>query len=307
MSITIRVGLPLPGGALPRAARDNGMPVMVSANSLAVRDGDGGFIRFREQLPDLEGLDVALDSAGFVAWAKYGRYHWSVEGYVALAARGPWRWWSQMDACCEPEVARSRSRVRMRQAETLRLLAQCRRAAEQLGASPPVPVLQGWSVADYVWHAEQLMLNGEQLVGVGSMCRRRLTGPDSISEVVAALDGVLPEGVGLHLFGVKSGALRLVGGLQRVVSVDSMAWDFSARMEAMRRGISNNMQHRIEHMIAWYERQKAEQLGGRLQQVLMLDAGEQLGDGVLDWADLVAAGEIEAGSALLHMARGCEL
>lgn len=52
-------------------------------------------------------MDVALDSAGFVAWAHYGDFPWTVEQYVALAASRPWAWWASMDACCEPEVAGS--------------------------------------------------------------------------------------------------------------------------------------------------------------------------------------------------------
>lgn len=72
----LRIGLPLVGGQLPAAARDIGCAVLVSANALAVYDDDREFVRFRT-CPDLDGLDVALDSAGFVAWAAHaGRGTW---------------------------------------------------------------------------------------------------------------------------------------------------------------------------------------------------------------------------------------
>lgn len=61
----LRLGLPLVGGQLPAAARAIGAPVLVSANALAVYDEDREFVRFRT-CPDLDGMDVALDSAGSV-------------------------------------------------------------------------------------------------------------------------------------------------------------------------------------------------------------------------------------------------
>ncbi len=301
----LRLGLPLVGGALPSSARKLGASVLVSANALARYDGDRYFRSFRTACPDLDGMDVAIDSAGFVAWAHYGDFPWTVEQYVALAASRPWAWWASMDACCEPEVAGSRDVVRLRQSETIRLLAECRRVAARAGISAPMPVLQGWRASDYVWHAQQVDLQGATLVGVGSMCRRGVHGPDGLVAVVEALDAVLPRGVGLHLFGVKSDGLEALARHPRVVSVDSMAWDVEARRVG-REGDGATMAVRTRAMARWYDSQveRMERASG-VPGVLDLFGDED--DGVSEsgaiWAELVAGGEIEAGSAGIYLAQ----
>ena len=37
--------------------------------------------------------------------ARYGSYPWSVAAYIELAAAAPWRLFSAMDLCVEPEIA----------------------------------------------------------------------------------------------------------------------------------------------------------------------------------------------------------
>ena len=311
MTPVLRLGLPLVGGQLPRAARTLGAQVLVSANAMARYDSKKCFRGFRHNCPDFDGVDVALDSAGFVAWAHYGDYPWTVEQYVGLAAARPWAWWAQMDACCEPEIARSRDAVRLRQAETIRLLFECQRAAARSGIAAPMPVLQGWRVSDYVWHATQLDLRNETMVGVGSMCRRGVHGPDGLVAVVDSLDRVLPNNVTLHLFGVKSDGLASLARHPRVASVDSMAWDVEARTVGRKAG-SVTMEVRTAAMRRWYEAQVLRMArAGGVPGVLSLFGGED--DGVSEsgesWAKLVADGEIEAMAASMYLARemGCEL
>lgn len=311
MSAALRLGLPLVGGQIPQAARSLGALTLVSANALARYGADRSFRGFRHDCPDLDGLDVALDSAGFVAWAHYGDYPWTVEQYVGLAGARPWAWWAQMDACCEPEVAGSRDAVRLRQSETIRLLAECRRVAHDAGVTAPMPVLQGWRASDYVWHADRIDLDGATLVGVGSMCRRNVHGTDGLVAVVDALDRVLPANVGLHLFGVKSDGLEALAQHPRVASVDSMAWDVEARRVG-REGDGCTMAVRTQAMGRWYRAQTTRMSrAASVPGVLCLFAGE--GDGVSEsgarWAELVADGEIEAMSAGFYVARemGCEV
>ena len=45
------------------------------------------------------------------------------------------------------------------------------------------------------------------MVGVGSVCRRHLHGPDGLIAIMGALDRVLPSGTVVHLFGAKGNAL----------------------------------------------------------------------------------------------------
>lgn len=302
MSTTIRVGLPLVGGALPAAARSLGAAVLVSANALARYRGRGlerTFSDFRTDCPDLDGLDVALDSAGFVAHAHYGAFPWTVEQYVALAASRRWAWWAQMDACCEAEIAADRGTVRLRQAETIRLLGQCEVLAREAGIAPPMPVLQGRTVEDYVWHVQQLgaRLEGLALVGVGSMCRRSVYGSEGLLAVVDALDRVLPAGVRLHLFGVKSSGLSALAAHPRVASIDSMAWDTGARFG--NKFASRTMDVRIEAMADWYGRQIEAVAAADFFQPAIFAPGapDGIGPAHEEWGDLLAGDECSLGEA----------
>lgn len=295
----VRLGLPLVGGALPAAARELGAAVLVSANALARYRGEGKartFAGFRLEASDLDGMDVALDSAGFVAHALYRGFPWKVADYIALAGSRPWAWWAQMDACCEAEIAANRGTVRLRQAETIRLLAVCRKMAAEAGISAPMPVLQGRTPADYVWHAGQIDLTGETLIGVGSMCRRPVHGPEGLLAVVDALDHVLPAGVRLHLFGVKSEGLAILASHPRVASIDSMAWDVAARREAR---TGRTMAVRANVMRQWYGRQVAAASKGDGVQGGLFGAGAPEGVEVAfaEWGDLLAGDECSLGEA----------
>lgn len=251
----IRVGIPQPGGQLVGAARRRRLPVLFSANAFAkvypaAHERAGYFKSFR--LPDpaqFDGLDAALDSAGFVAAARYGDYRWSVDQHLDLVASHSWAWWSSLDMCCEPEIAQDRPLRLLRMAATARLLGECRRGAAARGLPMPMPILQGWTPQEYVTCAGWLpLVEWPDLVGVGSVCRRPVHGPNGLLAVLDAVDAVLPRHVGLHLFGVKSAALEVIAGHPRIVSVDSMAWDMAARA-ACRTG--RTARYRIGHMQAW--------------------------------------------------------
>lgn len=173
---TVRVGLPyLPseegyeqGHPFLVAVRELKAPVLISVGSLY--RPDEGFRRL--QLPAW-GMDVSIDSAGFVAMAKFGRYRWSVQDYVdqiignfggddidddeppRWSLPHPWSWWSPPDYCCEPKVAKDRAEVERRMeltaeslSETLAHLEDWRQAGENT-TPDPMPILQGWKPADY--------------------------------------------------------------------------------------------------------------------------------------------------------------
>jgi hypothetical protein len=100
-----------------------------------------------------------------------------------------------------------------------------------------------WAIWDYVAQMEHCLFGDAayiegmghdgwpDLVGVGSVCRKRLLGEDGLMRVLDTLEGVLPTHVRLHLFGVKSAAVSKLKDRPRVASVDSMAWN-AARWEA---------------------------------------------------------------------------
>lgn len=94
-----------------------------------------------------------------------------------------------------------------------------------------MPVLQGYSPADYVSHIRQYgaRLAPGAWVGVGSVCKRNGS-PAAIEEILLAIKRERPD-LRLHGFGLKVTALR--SGLVRKLlhTADSMAWSFAARKQ----------------------------------------------------------------------------
>lgn len=248
----IRLGIPTSFRRISAAAADMGAPILASAN--AFRRPEGGFRAVDPKI--FRGCDVALDSAGFVAMARYGRYLWTVDQYLDLVARGGWSWWAAMDFCCEPPVAGDAAEVARRVRATADKLAECLEAAGARGIGGCLPVLQGWRPRDYLdCHGMMRGLDLPDLLGVGSVCRRHLGGPDGLMAVVAALDHHLPPRHKLHLFGVKGSAIGELAGHPRIASVDSMAWDAAARRD---RGTGpSDLEDRIASMRRWYQANRA--------------------------------------------------
>lgn len=259
--VEVMVGMPKPTGGL-RDEAPVGATILVSANALW-NDAKREF-----RLPDPAPYgNIALDSSGFVAMKRYGGYRWDVSEYVEFASTKPWKWWAAMDYCCEPEIAEDRAEVQRRVDLTVETLAECREYVtywqEVEGvhwATQPMPVLQGWRAEDYrrCVAGVNKVLGGKwpEVVGLGSVCRRKLHGPDGLLALLDEMDLVLPAGVRLHLFGVKSTALDKIGKHPRVASTDSCAWDMDARMKACKAGKSNTLAHRGEVMRAWYDKQE---------------------------------------------------
>jgi hypothetical protein len=261
--MTIRVGLSKPGGGLFRELKlwDRQPPLLISANALYHHKHHC----FYEAPFCLFDSGVALDSAGYVAMKRYRGYPWSVEEYVAMAVPFGFDWFSQMDFCCEPEIATDRAEVLRRVQATADSLAECREEAERCiearhpelaeDGINPMPVIQGWLPDDYRSSADlaDVVLRGQwpEMVGVGSVCRRQLSGPDGIARILDALHEHLPEGVGLHLFGVKGAILRQLSDWPRVISVDSMAYEFAARMDARKAGVSKTTAFRFNVLKDW--------------------------------------------------------
>jgi hypothetical protein len=144
--------------------------------------------------------------------------------------------------------------VAVHQARTIANFLELRWLAPEL---PFVPVLQGWSPADYRRCVESFACAGvdlaaQSLVGVGSVCRRQATA--EIEEIISTLAAC---GLRLHGFGVKTAGLRRYG--QHLVSADSMAWSRNARAEAVRRGPAPGCSRRScancpHYALAWRDR-----------------------------------------------------
>ena len=254
--------MPLPGGKLLRYGIDSGLPLMFSENALARYQG-GRFRGFNlaaaAAIPPA--CDAALDSAGFTAAAHYGDYTFDVDDYLELVAARPWAFWSSMDYCCEQQIAPDMAMRRLRVDATIRRYWECSETAARRSLPPPLPVLQGREPDEYARCAEQMGIgNHTALVGIGSVCRRHLHGPDGILSIFAALDTVLPIGCKVHAFGLKgAGTLGLLVRAfpGRLASSDSMAWDMGVRREMP---TGRTQERRALAMIDWHQRE-VRQLG----------------------------------------------
>ena len=250
--ITVRAGVPQVSGQLIKIAHEAKLPVLFSANAFAkpcskYEDFRGFNLNAAKNLPD--DLDAALDSAGFVAANLYGRYRWTPQAYYDLVTARKWAWVAAMDFCMEAQVAGSKLVRRIRLNATAQGYHECVQEAQRRDAQLPMPVLQGWAPDDYLHCANLLSIQDwPDLVGIGSVCRRQLHGPDGIINIVETLDKVLPPHTKFHMFGVKGGSIQEFGGHPRFQSIDSMAWDFGYRCK-FRTG--RNQQHRGDEMVAW--------------------------------------------------------
>lgn len=184
----------------------------------------------------------------------YGGYRFTELQYTAFAKRFNPSWWAQMDYCCEPEIAANDSEIKSRIRKTVENLNELRRIASGEGVEPPMPVLQGWKPEDYAYgpiHDSQW----PSLVGIGSVCRRQLNGPDGLFAVLDCVDSKLPPHVKLHLFGVKGTAIRpvLERFYHRIASFDSQAWAFGNRLQCLKLNIPCGSESRAAAAVQWHD------------------------------------------------------
>jgi len=139
-------------------------------------------------------------------------------------------WAAPQDWMCEAGMlAKTGLKIADHQRLTLDNYLELRGLAPDL---PIVPVLQGWTLDDYLRHADAYQRAGVQLdrgelVGVGTLCRRQHTA--TACTILQRLAGL---GLKLHGFGVKMQGLDAGG--QYLASADSLAWSFQARCKRLR-------------------------------------------------------------------------
>jgi len=264
--IEIILGLPhLRQGPILRRALMLKTPVLVSASALARWRRIDGCRRWAgwdfAQLRNLPtSVETILDCGGFTSHMIYGGFPWSIENYIALAAAHPFRQFASFDYPCEAEIAADDAAVKERISRTIGANREIRRRAEDAGIGDRfMSVLQGRSPSDYERCADALawsVIPG-RTIGVGSMCRREVRGPEGLIAVIEHLDRILPVGVRLHCFGVKGSALPFLRPFeQRIASIDSQAYGIAARHDALRRCVSKTDGLVAEHMTRWFLRQR---------------------------------------------------
>lgn len=195
-----------------------------------------GKVRGRLPVPSLPDFvtEKAADCGGFVATFKWGKYPYTPEQYVEWLYGWLPQWAAMMDFCCEDEITGGKPGiVRERQQKTTEMAyhfwSNCKDAQWCW-----VPTIQGWTVEDYVRHAQEMKPLIQEMqayygkdsyfrVGIGTLCRRASV--EMIHEVIREVSAILGD-VPLHLWGVKLGLLQSPLALpEQVVSMDSAAWN----------------------------------------------------------------------------------
>lgn len=171
-----------------------------------------------------------LDSGGFSELKNKGYWSFSREQYADSVEQyaeqvGYLEWVAPMDWMCEPFVLRNTGlSVWEHQKNTVKNFLFLRR---RLG-SLVVPVLQGWTIREYIrcirlYERVGIDLTKEETVGVGSICRR-----NAHKEIMGVIKAISDEiGPRIHAFGVKGSTL--VAAQDHLASADSLAWSMEAR------------------------------------------------------------------------------
>jgi hypothetical protein len=208
----------------------------------------------------------ALDSGGFSEIAAYGEWRTTPQAYVDAVMRydveiGNLSWAAPQDWMCEPQMlVKTGLTVREHQRRTVENFLLLRELWTADSEPPFMPVLQGWTMGDYLrcadlYEAAGVRLEHQTVVGVGSVCRRqnalgiailveqlhqRLVPTDTADEVEN----------NLHGFGVKTSGLSTYGPL--LGSADSMAWSMQARYESARPGCEHrNCANCLLYALEW--------------------------------------------------------
>jgi hypothetical protein len=226
------------------------------------------FISYRvlagmKTLPSPEYRHYAVDSGAFTELSMNGTFVTTPREYVDALVRfdeeiTDLAWAAPQDWMCEPfMLARTGLSIDEHQRRTVANFVELEQLWDEQGTGdcPIMPVLQGWTISDYVRCAALYETAGVRLaenypvVGVGSVCRRQ--GTDEIGGIFRELARMdLP----LHGFGVKTGGLKKYG--RWLTTADSMAWSYQARRNPPLDGCTGhkNCANCMTYALAWRDR-----------------------------------------------------
>ncbi len=177
-----------------------------------------------------------LDSGGFTAAQRWGRYPWTPRQYAEFARKMardlPLDFVAIMDYACEPNVDRSILATNRERIEaTIRNEQLCREAAPDL---PWLPVLQGDSLEERAYDLElrdKLGMLPKDYAGIGSVCGRGIM---AARDVIKFYADMLP-GVKLHAFGLHVQALDDDAVFGATRSWDSYSWNWGKGQRGLNR------------------------------------------------------------------------
>lgn len=209
-----------------------GVPLTISRRTLAKR---------KTQPRREQGL-WSLDSGAFTELSTHGRWTIDRAGFIEQIARiiegvgSRPDWVGPRDWMCEPTILVGTGKT-VRDHQLLTTL-DCVKLREEAPEVPWVPVLQGWTLPEYLEHLRiyerwGVDLRGGQggvapLVGVGSVCRRQRT-----AEIAAILRELGPAGAGLRLHGFGVKLSGLTAAAEELESADSTAWSYHIQRKTL--------------------------------------------------------------------------
>tara|TARA_Y100001936_G_scaffold210590_1_gene217485 strand:- start:816 stop:1577 length:762 start_codon:yes stop_codon:yes gene_type:complete len=172
--------------------------------------------------------DLAIDSGGFSQLRLNGQWTKTPQEYLnALNNLNQlglfYEWAAPQDWMVEPfMLERTGLTIEDHQIRTVENYLELSESNPRI-----IPVLQGWNIEDYfhcfeLYESRGVDLRSEDIVGVGSVCRRQ--GQSDIEHIMRSLHS---KGLKLHGFGVKTKGLERYSDC--LTSVDSLAWSFEAR------------------------------------------------------------------------------
>lgn len=192
------------------------------------------------QPPKYDYKSLFVDCGGFSSSFKHGGYTNSDEDYLEYVQRIKPDYFALRDYPCEQQLLIEHNwTVQDQQEKTLenhlKLLDLIR--DYDLNDSTPVPVIQGWTIEDYLHCIDTYKENNliKPYMAIGSVCRRNAT--KDIIKVILAVKNEL-KNVKLHGFGVKKTVLKDKATFEALYSVDSGAWDYEARWKKLRGELS---------------------------------------------------------------------
>jgi hypothetical protein len=198
---------------------------------------DAAFIsvnRIRNRKSGFAVGDWIMDSGAFTELERHGAYREPPEVYAEQVKR-----WSSngnllaavaQDYMCESWML-AKTGLTIPDHQRLTIERYDALTACDTGGVYILPVIQGYAPQDYVSHIRQYgaRLAPGAWVGVGSVCKRN-GDPSAIEDVLIAIKRERPD-LRLHLFGVKTTALKSKAIRDMAFTADSMAWSFAARRE----------------------------------------------------------------------------
>lgn len=192
--------------------------------------------RFRLRRPPHRHIhSICIDSGGFTAAKRWGRYPWTPQQYAGfineISRDVKLDFCAIMDYACEPNVNRSilatnRDRIKA----TIRNEYECIKADPNL---PWLPVLQGDNLIERAFDLRlrtRLGILPKSYAGIGSVCGRGiLTAREVINFYTAQLPGVKYHGFGLHVQALDDDAT-----FAALKSWDSYSWNWGPRHKEAR-------------------------------------------------------------------------